>query len=158
MTATSTIPAAIDYLMATFTAAATLGAASPPVLVLDGPEFEDEAAELVLWVGVDNPDDDVPFGATGTQTWAGLGALAKNETFAIHCVIRAANGETVASCRTAAFAVLAAVETIVRADANLGGTILVTLDGIQNVRLRQVARPNGALAEVVFDIACKSRI
>ena len=43
MTTTSRVPATIDYLVAAFTAASTLGAASPPVAVYDGPFLTDDS-------------------------------------------------------------------------------------------------------------------
>ena len=47
MAATSRVPALIDYLVNAFTAAATIGAASPPVLVFDGPPTTADPAPLV---------------------------------------------------------------------------------------------------------------
>lgn len=157
--ATSAIPLAIDWLVSTFQAAATLGAASPAVQVLDGPTVADDAAGLVLWVGVDNPDVNAVDASTANQTWAGLGALRKNELLSIPCAARAWNGTNdVRSARAAAFAILAAVEDIVRANANLGGTVLVTLPGVTNVRLRQGSTPKGVIADVLFTIDAKARI
>lgn len=158
---TSRIPAAIDWLVATFTAAPTLGKADPPVLVLDGPTPEvNAAAPRLLWVGVDDVDADyAPTGATSTQTWRGLGRMHKDEQLSIPCVARAYTGESsLAVARGDAFGILAAAEDIVRAHADLGGTVLVTLQGITGVRLRQAPLTNGAVAEVAFVIDAKALI
>lgn len=157
--ATSKIPDVVAWLVPTFTTAPTLGAADPPVLVLDGPEVANEAAKLILWVGVDDPDDLTPLGAESAQEWAGLGAQRKNELLSIPCVARAWSGANdIASARASAFAILAAVEDVVRGDASLGGTVLVTLDGVSSIRLRQASRPTGAIADVSFQIDAKARI
>ncbi|WP_239404642.1 hypothetical protein [Frankia sp. Cj3] len=157
---TSRIPATIDYLVDTFTAAATLGAASPPVAVYDGPVTTQEHAQLSLWVGVDDVDSDSALiAATGEQTWAGLGKQARDELFSVNCVAEAWSGDTgVRAVRTAVYGIVAAVEDIVRTDANLGGTILVTLHGVTGHTLRQNQTSTGAVAQVSFTIACKARI
>lgn len=156
---TSAIPNAIGWLVDTCSAADTLGLADPAVLVVDGPEVYDDSAPLVLWIGVDNPDVNVSDGSSETQTWAGLGALRKNEQLSIPCAARAWNGTNdIRSARAAVFGILAAVENIVRSSANLGGTVLVTLPGVTNVRLRQASTPKGVLADVLFSIDAKARI
>ena len=67
---TSRVPALIDYLVAEFTTAATLGAATPPVLVFDGPPTTGDPAPLALHVGVDDVFTDAPAAAgTSEQPW-----------------------------------------------------------------------------------------
>ncbi len=159
--ATSAIPTAIDWLVDTFRAATTLGQADPPVLVLDGPEVVDLSSPRVLWVGVDDPDPEGGSeGGSSTQDWAGLGAMRKNELLTVPCTGRAWLGDSdVRAARAAAFAILAGAEEVVRANASLGGTVLVTLSGITDIRLRQAVNPKvGAIADVAFNIAAKARI
>lgn len=157
---TSALPDAIDWLYDTCLAAPTLGAADPPVLVLDGVDGTDLSALRVLFVGVaDAQADEAVESGTGTQEWAGLGAMAKNDLITITSTIRAWSGDTsIRAARRAAFDVLGAVENLVRADAKLGGTVLFTLPGITNVRYRAGVGKQGAIAEVVFDLAAKARI
>lgn len=157
--ATSVIPAAIDYLVDTFRAAATLGAAAPPVQVLDGPEVGDMARLQTLWVAVNDIEDVAPTSGSSQQSWAGLGAQRKNEQLSIPCVIRTWNGDgSVRDARASAFAVLGAVEDIVRGQADLGGLVIVTLNGVDNLRLRTLVNPDGALADLAFTVDSKARI
>jgi hypothetical protein len=156
--ATSKLPAILDYLTATFTAASTLGAATPPVAVYDGPVITQAPDQLILWVGMDDPDsDEAPTSAFSEQTWAGLGAQAKDEQFTVNCVAEAWGGETdIAAIRTAAFAIVAAVENLVRGDVMLGGR--VQFQGVTGLSLRQDQTTRGAVARVTFQITGQARI
>lgn len=163
--ATSALPDAIDWCVDTFRAAATLGAAADPVLIVDGPEVIDKARPRILWVATDDVEE-LPNGVrvtsnsgTARQSWAGIGAQRKDELLSIPCVIRAWNGDgDVRQARTDAFGVLAAVENLARGNANLGGTVLVTLNGIDNLRLRTAVGNAGATADLAFTIDAKARI
>ncbi len=158
--ATSRIPAAIDWLVTTFRDAPTLGQATPAVDVYDGPEARYGESNLILWVGLDDPDaDDAPIAATSDQTWASLGAQRKDEQFSVYCVALAWSGDTdVRAARIGAYGIVSAVEDIVRANANLGGTILVTLHGVTGMTARQINGERGAGCQIQFRIDCKARI
>lgn len=157
---TSRVPALIDYLVATFTAASTLGAAVPPVAVYDGPQTTLAPAQLVLWVGLDDPDTDqvAPSAAAFEQEWAGLGKQARNEVSTIHCVAEAWTGaDDIKGTRAAAFAILAAVEDVVRTDP-FSGLALFPDPGVTGGELRQNNTERGSQARVSFQIAFKSRL
>ena len=157
---TSKVPAIIDYLVTTFTAASTLGAATPPVTVYDGPVTAATEAPLVLWVGLDDPDTDqvAPSAAAAQQEWAGLGKLGRNEISTIHCVAEAWTGaDDIRSMRVAAFAIVAAVEDIVRTDP-FSGLALFPDPGVTGLELRQNNTTAGSQARVSFQIAFKSRL
>lgn len=157
--ATTAIPTAMAWLIDTFRAASTIGMATPAVTVVDGPENYNEAATLLLWVGLEDPDEQAPAGAEAEQDWAGLGQLHKDDMLRIPCVARAWSGAgDMRTVRTAAFAILGAVEDVVRSNASLGGMVLVTLPGVTNVRLRQGNRSTGLIADVSFEIVAKARI
>jgi hypothetical protein len=158
--ATSKIPALIDYLVATFTAASTLGQASPPVAVYDGPQTTLAPAQLILWVGLDDPDTDqaAPSAAAFEQEWAGLGKQARNEISTIHCVAEAWTGsDDISGMRAAAFGIVAAVENIVRTDP-FSGLALFPDPGVTGGELRQNNPTTGAQARVSFQIVFKSRL
>lgn len=159
---TSRIPAVIDYLVTAFTAAATLGASpAAPVTVYDGPVTTDASVNLVLWVGLDDPD-----GAGGrpagdsSQDWAALGHMARNEQVTIHCAADAWYGtDDIRAARLAAYAITSAVEDIIRGDATLGGTVTTPGNaGVTNMQLLQDNTDRGALARVMFDITAQARI
>lgn len=162
MTVTNRVPAAIDYLVATFQAAATLGQATPPVLVLDGPTVTGDPAPLALWVGLDDPDN-ATTGATAalsTQDWAGLGRMAKNEVLTIHCTAQAWSGDdSIRNMRQAAAAIVSAVEAIVLADATLGGAVTVPGNAsVTDAEWRQQGSTRGAMVRVTFVITAGARI
>ena len=157
---TSQVPALIDYLVNLFTNAATLGQATPPVVVYDGPQTTLAPAQLVLWVGLDDPDTDqvAPSGAAAQQEWAAIGRLGRNEISTIHCVAEAWTGaDDIRSMRVAAFGILAAVETLVRADP-FSGLALYADPGVTGIELRQNNTQAGSQARVSFQIAFKSRL
>lgn len=159
MTLTSRVPAVLDYLVAAFTAAATLGAATPPVAVYDGPVATDAPEQLTLWVGMDDPDsEDAPAAAESESQWAALGNLAQDEEITVYCVAEAWSGDTdVRTIRLAAYGIVAAVETLLRADATLGGTLPSGWCRVTGRRLRQNNVQTGAAARVAFRIDCWCR-
>lgn len=157
---TSRVPDVIDYLVTAFTAAVTLGAADPPVVVYDGPVVTLEPAELVLFVGIDDAEGiGAAVGATAEQQWAALGKMARDELLTVFCVAQAWSGDRdVRTARVAAFGIVAAVEDIVRGDAALGGLVQFVNPGVTGLTLRQNNTPDGAIAEVAFSINGKARI
>lgn len=160
MTLSSRVPAVLDYLVATFQAASTLGTATPPVAVYDGPVVTGEAAQLVLWVGMDDPDsNEAPISAESESQWAALGRQARNEQLSIHCVAEAWSGDRdVKTIRTAVCGVVAAVEALIRADADLGGTLPSGWCEVTGMQLRQNNEDQGAVARISFKLDCRARI
>lgn len=158
--ATSAVPAVIDYLVTTFTASAALGGATPAVTVYDGPAVTDESSQLELFVGVDDPDaPGAPTAATATQAWVGSGTRVRDEMFDVHLTAVAWSGDTdMRTTRVAAMGIVAAVETVVRADASLGGLVLMVNPGVTGVTLRQNQVAAGVVASVSFAISCHARI
>ena len=154
---TSKVPALIDYLVAEFQGAATLGAASPPVAVYDGPVVTAAPAQLVLYVGLQDPDsNDVQAAATFTQQREDMGTVTRGETTTVNCVAEAWSGaDTVSAVRTAAFGIVAAVEALVRADNTMGG-LGFQAPGVAAGELLQNNTDAGAIARVPFTITVRS--
>jgi hypothetical protein len=153
----SRVPAVLSYLADTFTAAPTLGQAVPPVRVYDGPAVTAEPATLILWVGLDDPDSDAaPLAATSERAWAGLGG--QQEAIVVYCAAEAWSGtDDIRPVRTAAYQIVAAVETLVRADATgFGGNGLTADPGVTASELRQNDTDRGAQARVVFSIILRA--
>ncbi len=159
---TSRVPAVIDYLVATFAAAATLGAASPPVAVYDGPAPADGSPTLVLWVGVSSPEATPPEAATSQQAWKGQGRMSIDEDLAVFCCAMAWTGAEEGgfhTARLAAAGIVAAVEAIVHADASLGGNVAVPGNAqVTNTVWTQAATAQGPAVQVTFEITAKARI
>jgi len=149
----SKVPDVLAYLVAAFTAAGTLGAGDPPVAVYDGPVTTEDDPPLVLWVGLDDPDSDsAPLAAASDRQWAGL--ADQNEAITISCVAESwSGGDDIGAERTAAYGIVAAVETLVRSDATgFGGNGVVANPGVTGSQLRQNNTDRGAQARVSFQI------
>jgi hypothetical protein len=118
--ATSRVPAALDVLLAALRAAPGLVG----IRVCDGPEVLDGAAQAALWVGYDGDPEGDDASVTSSSKWAGLGARARDETFAITCAVAVMTGASsttaVRSQRQRAYELFAVVEDIVRSDPSLG--------------------------------------
>ncbi len=160
LTGTSRVPDVIDYLVAAFTAAATLGAATPPVAVYDGPIATRAPEQLILWVGLRDPDsEEMETGAESTQEMVGQGGVHRNEHLTIPCAAESWSGGTdIRTERLAAYAIVAAVEDLLRRDASLGGLVLFVDPGVTDSELTQNNTNTGAIARVAFNITAKARI
>ena len=161
MTVTSRLPALLTYLVNLFTNDATIGQATPPVSVFDGPPTTALDAPLKLYVGLTDPDTDAaePAGES-QQQWAALGRRGRDETVTIHCVAEAWSGDdSISVVRASVMGVVAAVETLLQADTTqFGGNVLFPDPGITGIVLSQNNTAHGAIARASFDLVFKSRI
>jgi hypothetical protein len=160
---TSRIPAVLDYLVATFTAASTLGAATPPVTIIDGPAVNADPGPLALWVGCGDIGLAVTDAATATQQWAALGRQARDEQLTIFCTAQAWSGsDDIRVLRLAAAAIVAAVEDLVRNDSSLGGTVTVPGNAaVTNATWQQgpgLSGDRGMAVRITFEISAEARI
>jgi hypothetical protein len=159
-TITSRVPALMDYLVTLFTNAATLGQATPPVTVYDGPTTTGLDAPLKLFVGLADPDNDAAeLGAESQQEWAAIGRMARNETVTIHCVAEAWAGTDAAQpIRAQVTGIVAAVEALMQADTTqFGGNVLFPDPGFTAGALSQ-NNDNGFIARMTFDLVFRCRI
>ena len=160
-TVTSRVPALLDYLVALFTNAATLGQATPPVTVFDGPPTTELDPPLALYVGLSDPDSGAAEAAADfVQEWAALGRQGRNETTTIHCCAQAWSGtDSISAMRVAATGIVAAVEVVMQADSTqFGWNALFPAPGVAGLALLQNNTDRGAIARVAFDLIFKSRI
>ena len=154
MGTTSTIPAAIDALIA------ALDAADSGFQILDGPAVGVALALEHILVG-GSMDEDT---ASGEQTRAELGSLSRSDRFDILVQCGAySGGGTQKAVRDRAYAGMAVAETVVRADPTLGGAVLDSqVAGQDSLDQRPPTDINDAGEEVVvgrkavvtFRIAC----
>lgn len=161
MTVTSRVPALIDYLVALFTSASTLGAATPAVTIFDGPPTTELDPGLALYVGLSDPDNAAAEAAADfTQSWGGLGRQARNETTTIHCCAQAwAGTDDLKTVRVQATGIVAAVEVLMQSDTTqFGGNVLFPAPGVAAGALLQNNTNQGAIARVAFDLTFQSRI
>jgi hypothetical protein len=161
MTVTSRVPALIDYLVTLFTGDVTIGQASPPVAVYDGPVVTAAPAQLTLYVGLTDPDSETAEpAAESQQAWAALGRRGRDETVTIHCVAEAWSGtDTISTQRVACAGIMSAVETLLQADTTqFGGNVLYPDPGMAVVAWTQNTTTSGAIARAQFDLVFRSRI
>jgi hypothetical protein len=141
---TSRIPAAVDALIASFTAAG--------LKVWDGPVVTDDFAPAVF-VGYDGNPDGTFEAVTGTQDWAALGAKRRSETFSVICAAVALSGGTATKPgRDAVYALLDIVGTTLRADPSLGLGTPPFVAELKPVALFTEPTSNGLQCRWVFTI------
>jgi hypothetical protein len=156
---TSSIGAAIDYLVTTVTTA------MPGAQVFDGPPASGTELTLAdrVWIGFSPANPELP-AATGEQDFATLGAHSRNETSAIVCAVEHEDGATVMQpVRAQAFALLRTIETLLRGyggdpgDTTLDGAVLSSGIGT-GIEVFQAQTSNGASVMVQFHIQCTARL
>jgi hypothetical protein len=154
--ATSTVPAAVDALLAILRAAPALSG----VTVLDGPPVEDMSAADLVAVGW-QPDSEEAVQLD--QDFNAAGARTRDEDFSILCWAESWTGDrSMSARRTRAFELIAVVEQAIRAsDANpeaptLSGTVLWA--HLTSGTLRQTSTDQGVRAGVGFAVTCRARI
>jgi hypothetical protein len=160
---TTLVPATLDHLVALFKAAATIGAATPPVEVIDGPMPNSGTLPLALWVGV----KDIQAAAKGEDTLAAdsektrvtassVYGDGREEAITVYCVAAAWTGneqDGYSALRAAAAGIVTAVETVVAADT--GAPATSQNPGVTAGEWRQ--RPlNGLQVFVPFEIAYRA--
>lgn len=169
MTTTSQIPAVVDYLVAQCQASTSIGAATPPVIVLDGPQVTDDtlAEPLHLWIGHDAYAGGDP-AATAVQDFAEIGSNAalRDEDGEITCTAEAwAGGDVIKAQRDACAAIVAAVELLLRGrpldggpgDTEMGGLVLWSQVSGPYTWYQQQSQ-EGSTAGCVFKITYKARL
>ena len=159
---TSRVPDVVGWLVDTFTAAVTVGGATPPVSVFCGPVLTGDFAQLALWVGSQDPPLDNTqsiVAATSNQTWVGLGARARDEDLTVWCYAEAWSGDTTTrDALTAVYGIVAAVEDILRLDANLGGNVQYINPGSTGHVLKWRPGSGGLGCGIQFQIVARARI
>ena len=151
--ATSVIPALIDALVTN--AKANLA----DINVLDGYGVTDDPGDFLM-VGVDDPlrDDEAQSG-TSQQSWANANGTARDEIGDVWCSAYSWNGNgDQKGARDAAYATVAAVENMLRANPALGVAGLIYSEFGTSQTLTQNQDEHGASARVSFQVHFRARI
>jgi hypothetical protein len=145
VTYSSSVPAAITALLATFTAAPALAGTE----VRDGPQLR--ATSVTEGVAVGYAGAQGQAAVTGTSTPEGLGTGPDRERYAITCTAEVVDtGGDIAAARNRAYALHAACGAAIAVDHTLGGKVLRAVPGMGSLTQQQSTR--GALARVVFPV------
>jgi hypothetical protein len=124
-TITDLIPDVIAYLVTQATANAALGAATPPVTIIDGPTGPGEplTTPQQMWIGYDSVTN-APEAGAATQKFSFLGQSGnyRDETGSIPCTAQAWSGDpNPATARAQCKALVGAVEVMLRGAPSTGG-------------------------------------
>lgn len=142
---TSRVPAVLDALVATWETSPVLSG-----VVQDGPIPLATSAAEVVSVGYDGSDD-----GTSTEGQIASEGLANpdREQFTVTCLVAVLNGAGDSrAARRRAFDLLSAASDALAADKTLGGVVMRA--NVSDVTLSQLQTENGALAQVLFTVAC----
>ena len=154
MPVTSSIPAAIDYLVAQTRA---LPECAAPVGVFDGWPGR---ADTGVVIGI-TPEDDA---TENEPVHAQLGAQMEREVYDIPCIVWAYVGggeEAMKQARDAAFVILDAIMTKIRADRTLGGALHSGWAQVTGWRVEQTGDAeeagSGRTCQIRFGISAENR-
>lgn len=154
------VPALLDYLVSAFQNAGTIGQATPPVTVYDGPPVTGADPGLHLYVGLTDPDTDgIEEAASWSQARNDL-AFGRTETSVVRCVAEAWSAtDVISTMRQSANGIVAAVETLVGSNTDgFGGNITYVPQAAESGTLTQNNTETGAIARISFDLTFTSYI
>lgn len=161
----------ITYLLAQAAENTALGAATQPVVIIDGqPKTGDplvlsgSGLDQRLWIGSAGYQEDggLADAAVSQQKFAFLDqARTRDQDFDVQCAAEAVSGDSLAAARAGAYAVMRAVELLLRGspgtnpassgDASMGG--LVYWSGVTGpIELSQEQAQAGSIALVKFHV------
>jgi len=150
---TSVLPAFIDALMAAATTAL------PDVTVADCWPVSLNSGDWLL-IGVDDAEASRTIGASGTQVYPHAQRLTRDESAEVHAVIWCAHDDDdVKGARDAAFAILAAVEALLRASITLDvASVWKASMAAWSYTPHRLADYGSTVAEIQFSITYEARI
>ena len=137
----------------------TVVAVLPVGQVVDGPFVTESDRSEWVFIGYDgNPEGDFE-AVTIEQSWAGLGAKAKNEIDDITCAVVVAAGDhrDIKGARDRVYAIFADVEDAFRANPSLGFTS-PTVAELSSGTLHQEQTDSGIQVRFVFNVSIMTRI
>lgn len=144
MTWTSTVPAAIDGLVAAFGAIELTNGA-----VVDGPRVGSSTLMEVLIVGWTG--DDSPEAVAGTSALASYTTSRQREQYTVTCAASVLRGSgQMSAARARAFELYGAAAGILAGDKTLGGVVMSARPA--EINLMQSQDTRGAVATVVFAV------
>jgi len=156
--ATSVVPALIDALVTQATAAL------PTVRVYDGFGVTDDPGDFLM-VGIDDPlsADAATTAAMQQRPATGGTGRSRDETGELWCSALSWNGDAnQKAARDAAFAIVAAIETLCRTSPSLGiagyGYVVTSVGGSGNFTVRSDQNDTGAMTSVSFPVAFAARL
>lgn len=156
----SKVPALLDYLVGAFQAANTLGGATPPVTVYDGPPTTLADPGLKLYVGLTDPDSDAAEEAASWSQARNDMARGRTETSVVRFVAEAWSAtDTISTVRQSANGIVAATETLIAANSDgFGGNTTYVPQAAESGTITQNNTETGAIVRISFDLTFTSYI
>ena len=144
---TSRLPAAMDALVAAFTAWPGLEG----VTVRDGPSTSQAAVQEIVSVGYTGGENETD--AESTLMTEGVGGGVDREQFTIRCATAVlVGGDGASGARGRAYELLAEAGAAIAADRQLGGSVMRAMISSHSLAMDQT--PKGAQAVVMFEVSC----
>jgi hypothetical protein len=150
--AITAFPLLIDAIVAALRAAPSLSTAT----IYDGIEIDSSDPTNWISIGHDGSEDGEVVAANLRNEYKQLGAKSMFEDGSINCTLSSWTGDTkLSTCRTSAYALLSAVDTVIRTDPSFGGVVLYS--GLESHTPTYVQTSQGAGVQINFTIYYKAR-
>lgn len=150
--AITAFPLLIDAIVAALRAAPSLSTAT----IYDGIEIDSSDPTNWISIGHDGSEDGEVVAANLRNEYKQLGAKSMFEDGSINCTLSSWTGDTNLSvCRINAYALLSAVDTVIRTDPSFGGVVLYS--GLETHTPTYVQTNQGAAVQINFSIYYKAR-
>jgi hypothetical protein len=126
------------------------------VRIFDGPEIDGSFPTDWIAIGHDGSEEGDLIAGIARNEYAPLGAKKMFEDGAINCTLVSQTGDTtVAGARTAAYALLSKVDTVIRTDPSFSGAALYA--GLDTHQARYVQTTSGFGVQIDFTIMYRAR-
>lgn len=150
--AITAFPLLIDAIVAALRAAPSLSGAT----IYDGIQIDSSDPTNWISVGHDGSEDGEVVAANLRNEYKQLGAKSMFEEGSVNCTLSSWTGDTNLSvCRTSAYALLSAVDTVIRTDPSFGGVVLYS--GLESHTPTYLQTNQGAAVQINFTIYYKAR-
>lgn len=150
--ATTALPHFIDAVIAAFRAAPSLSG----IRIYDGIEVDSSDPTSWISVGHDGTEEGEVVMANVRNEYKALGAKSMFEDGSLNCSLVCWTGDTsLSSCRVGAYALLDAVDTVIRSDPSFGGVVLYS--GLDTNTPTYMQTNQGAAVQINFSIVYRAR-
>lgn len=150
--ATTALPNLIDAVVAALKAASSLSG----VTIYDGIEIDSSDPTNWIAVGHDGGEDGEVVVANIRNEYKTLGAKSMFEDGFLNCTLVSWTGDTsLSACRVSAYALLDAVDTVIRSDPSFGGVVLYS--GLESNSPTYLQTNQGAGIQINFTISYRAK-
>lgn len=150
--ATTALPHFIDAVITALRAASSLSG----VRIYDGIEVDSSDPTNWISIGHDGTEDGEVVMANVRNEYKALGAKSMFEDGSLNCSLVSWSGDTdLSTCRIGAYALLDAVDTVIRTDPSFGGVVLYS--GLDSNSPMYMQTNQGSAVQINFSIVYRAR-